>query len=249
MPASEAQIRANQINAQKSTGPKTPEGREASRGNAYKHGLTAKKLIPELEAAEIERRFIAFCEELQPSGEVGVALARQAAMMSVRTERCFEHENAMLTERVRLAEAEFVPPDGVDEVTVARLRAEAGKRALFDTSRDAILARKYEASAQRCFFRALKELRAVERAAKAAEEAKLDEQLGSFLPPEVTTMKDDLKAMTDEDFEKLYAQVSANIMVPPDKRVNLLDISSLGRRVDVPFSIGKPRRCAQKIRK
>ncbi len=44
MPTSEAKIAANRRNALKSTGPKTPEGKERSKANALKHGLTAKVL-------------------------------------------------------------------------------------------------------------------------------------------------------------------------------------------------------------
>jgi len=41
--ATDRQIAANRKNAQKSTGPKTPEGRAAVRLNGVKHGLTAKR--------------------------------------------------------------------------------------------------------------------------------------------------------------------------------------------------------------
>ena len=43
--ATEKQIAANRLNAQKSTGPKTPEGRAAVRLNGVKHGLTAETLV------------------------------------------------------------------------------------------------------------------------------------------------------------------------------------------------------------
>jgi hypothetical protein len=40
--ATPSQINANRTNAQKSTGPKTPEGKARSRRNGLQHGLTAK---------------------------------------------------------------------------------------------------------------------------------------------------------------------------------------------------------------
>ena len=39
------QLAANKRNAQKSTGPKTPEGRAAVRLNGVKHGLNAETLV------------------------------------------------------------------------------------------------------------------------------------------------------------------------------------------------------------
>ncbi len=41
----EAQIEANRANAQKSTGPRTPEGKEKAAQNALKHGLLAKQAV------------------------------------------------------------------------------------------------------------------------------------------------------------------------------------------------------------
>ena len=43
--ATQAQINANRKNAQKSTGPKTPEGRDAVRLNGLKHGLASEILV------------------------------------------------------------------------------------------------------------------------------------------------------------------------------------------------------------
>ena len=43
------QIEANRLNALKSTGPRTAEGKRRSRCNAVRHGLTAETLIAELE--------------------------------------------------------------------------------------------------------------------------------------------------------------------------------------------------------
>ncbi len=59
----------------------------------------------------------------------------------------------------------------LDFETIAIDRAEAGSRALFDASKSACLARRYEAEADRGFYKALKELRKVEAESAAREES------------------------------------------------------------------------------
>jgi hypothetical protein len=51
------QIEANRRNALQSTGPTTPEGKERSRRNALRHGLTAETVIAALEDAEDYQAF------------------------------------------------------------------------------------------------------------------------------------------------------------------------------------------------
>ncbi len=81
-----------------------------------------------------------------------------------------ERAKERLLERI---EAEIVELENhfetLDFETIALDRAEAGDRALFDPSREAILARRYESEASRKFFQALKQFRQAE--AEFAERA------------------------------------------------------------------------------
>jgi hypothetical protein len=232
MPASEAQIRANKANSAKSTGPKTTQGKLVSRANSYKHGLTGEgSVLPELEAAEVDRRAEALFNEYRPSGELGAALVHQAALMSVRMEMCAKHLNRTTTARVRQALAEYEVPEGISEAEFERLRQEVTDRELFDTSKEGILARKYAAAAERSFFRSLKELRQLTKEAKAVSEAETDQIMASILSGE----------SSDDVFEKMFTDAMKKNRRKPAGREELDDLADLKARVDVPISVGKRR--------
>ena len=299
MPISEAKLAANRRNALLSRGPTTPEGKERSRRNALKHGLTGSGVaLPTEDQDEISRRFIGLQNQMAPKTDAGELLLRRFAFLSVRIERCEKHDTSETSKRVRHAIAQFdderlaavealgarlyaepattsrrlqMTPEGIDwlldqwdilrsdllnddrncwtpnhrshfdallglnpggyrvarimalseamtgffhhldkadgeglegparadwakgeltrliDVEMARLeevrvkldpeaiaadRAEAVDRALFDPSKEAVLARKYEAATERAMYKALKEYRQVE--AEGAERASSD---------------------------------------------------------------------------
>jgi len=71
----EAQINANRLNAQKSTGPTSPEGKAASSLNALKSGIDAwSHIIPGEDPAELEALTAAFHNHYQPADPTQLAL-------------------------------------------------------------------------------------------------------------------------------------------------------------------------------
>ncbi len=88
MSCSPARLNANRLNALKSTGPKSPEGKAASRLNAFKHGMAGQGDLPGPgdDLALVARRSAALARELKATGEVGSLMARRAALLSVRME-------------------------------------------------------------------------------------------------------------------------------------------------------------------
>jgi len=313
MSCSPARIAANRANALASTGPRTAEGKERSRANALKHGLTGEGIaLPVEDAPVVARRFAEFQAQFGPETPMGAVLVQRVAMLSVRLDRSYRQESAAIAAKVLRAEADFdearraeadhllhwigatpatnhrrllATPEGVDRLvaewrelkrvaehpgearwdyanymkadhlcgrdssyvtefqalsfalkgehrflklgegegldegerrrsalrgiaglieakiaeleahretldlaSIAAERAGAAARALFDPSKEATLARKYEAAAERGIYRALQELREVE--AEAAEAAGPPgsvvepgpEPLGSFSP-------------------------------------------------------------------
>ena len=79
---------ANRRNAQKSTGPKTTEGKQRSRLNAVKHGMRAKTLIlPGEDPVALQARMEAWTNDLKPADEVERFLVQRAVQLSWQLER------------------------------------------------------------------------------------------------------------------------------------------------------------------
>ena len=65
------QFEANRLNAQKSTGPRTPAGKEASRFNALKHGIDARcTVIPGEMHEDLEALAVEYQDQLHPETPV-----------------------------------------------------------------------------------------------------------------------------------------------------------------------------------
>jgi hypothetical protein len=95
--ASAKQIAANRRNAQKSTGPKTPQGKLKSRCNALRHGLTAETVIDVFENVEDYQTFEqALLAHYAPVSIVARELTLRLASLLWRLRRATAIETGLL---------------------------------------------------------------------------------------------------------------------------------------------------------
>ena len=101
-PSNNARAEANRRNAQRSTGPKTVEGKEKSRRNSLKHGLTGEGVVLTVEDEEKLREDVeTWSEELQPRNDSERAMIKS---LVIARNRLFRGYSIELTMRERLSE-------------------------------------------------------------------------------------------------------------------------------------------------
>jgi hypothetical protein len=127
--ATTAQIEANRRNSQRSTGPKTAEGKARARLNALKHGMNAPTLFPVLpqeNPRELEERTQEYLSDIQPRNAIERDLVLQAARLAYQIERSERIETAHLANRVREATQN-------EEISARRLEQvrQLGRRLLY----------------------------------------------------------------------------------------------------------------------
>ena len=99
------QIRANRLNAQKSTGPVTQEGKEQSRRNALRHGLLACTIqpVPEIgeSADELANLAIACHQDFDPKTAIEKILVGQLINLTWRLQRAQQIEAQTFEKRFK----------------------------------------------------------------------------------------------------------------------------------------------------
>lgn len=91
------QLHANRLNALKSTGPRTEEGKLKSRLNAVRHGLTAETVIAALEDAEDYKAFEQkIAADYSPTTAIGQELVARLASVLWRLRRSTRIEYGLL---------------------------------------------------------------------------------------------------------------------------------------------------------
>ncbi len=151
--ATEKQIAANRRNAQKSTGPKSAEGKAASRFNALNHGLRAAQLALPHESNEEVQAFVgAIIEAITPRDAVEAELACEIATLSWKLRRAERYEHAVLSKRMHALADGLVGQD--EEETLWNYEIAA-----FDDDQNGLRRRRYINTLRNSLSRARKELR------------------------------------------------------------------------------------------
>jgi hypothetical protein len=93
------QIEANQRNAARSTGPCTPLGKEQSRRNALKHGLSGAGIVlPEDETEAVAERLEQWHSSLRPWNAYEEWVVEEIVVASIQIDRCQAQESLLRTE-------------------------------------------------------------------------------------------------------------------------------------------------------
>jgi hypothetical protein len=94
--SSQAQVAANQANAQLSSGPKTPEGKAKSSRNALKTGLTGHTvLLPTDDAERYEAHLLSYADRFDPQTDRETELVQSLADCRWRVGRIYGLETAL----------------------------------------------------------------------------------------------------------------------------------------------------------
>jgi hypothetical protein len=111
--ATEAQIAANRLNAQKSTGPRTVEGKAKISRSAFHHGMTAaSQVLFDESEAEFEEFHAGLSLDLEPVGTAECALVERIAILAWRLRRASRAEAALVNaEAERRKERAAAEPD------------------------------------------------------------------------------------------------------------------------------------------
>lgn len=146
--ATEKQIQANRLNAERSTGPVTPEGKATVGRNAITHGLRANKfeVLPNEDQAEYQDRLNAWILHYNPTTPVEEELVLRAVNITWKLDRADRFENAQLSRM--MADAE----DAIMDASKEELD-ESDNLASFDESNKGERLRRYQLSLHRELIR------------------------------------------------------------------------------------------------
>ena len=166
--ASPMQMAANRRNAQRSTGPRTEEGKKAIRLNAVKHGMTAEIIVLGHESS-IDYHEIrgALISDYAPATSRELMLVDQIAAGYWRTIRARRFETTLFDEQIRekkrQCRKDLAPNAGHDDGVAVAVLQEIEPRQLENYFR-------YDGTISRDYYRAINTLEKVQAARRREED-------------------------------------------------------------------------------
>lgn len=116
MPVSAAKAAANRLNAQKSTGPRTAEGKAAASRNAVTHGIFCKDLlVGDEDPAKLEAFQHGVCQRMKPRDAVEAQVVEQYLHCAWRLKRLRRTELWLYQDKVQVLKQQMGPQAGTDQ--------------------------------------------------------------------------------------------------------------------------------------
>ncbi len=219
--ATALQLAANRRNAQRSTGPRTPEGKSAVRLNAAKHGMTAKVIVmPHESAVDYHEIRTALIDSYAPASSEELMLVDQIAAGYWRTIRARRFETAMFDNQLRthkrVAGKDQAPDPARDDEGCAVILQVESPESLKNYFR-------YDGTISRDYYRAINALQRAQ-AARRREEDRQERK--------ARQQERDLDRIVNHPDPDTVAEISPE---PPEPR-DLSHISPLSPRKPVVFT-------------
>ncbi len=174
------QIAANRANARRSTGPRTPEGKQRSSLNALKHGILAMRAVNrKLDGEEQFERYRLhrdnYFECLRPEDQVQADLVELIAANRWRMAKLLEFEDAEawrpLDRLVARVTSRCDEPETQEELEFETLSEAGLDHTMLPDEYDSARILRYRASLNSEYFRAMAELRRLKKDSAAAANA------------------------------------------------------------------------------
>ncbi len=164
------QLESNRANAQRSTGPRTPDGKKRSSLNATRHGLTGQVVVlPQEDMQAYQTHCQEFFAEWLPQGPTERHLIQTLADSQWRLHRALARDRAMFA----MGHEQFG-----DQVHTAHPQVHAlFTSAVVEIERGKELDRlsRYASRIQRDYHRTLKEIQSLQQQRKAKEQVQLEQ--------------------------------------------------------------------------
>jgi hypothetical protein len=171
------------INGAKSRGPSTPEGRAKSSRNSLRHGLSAKSIVlPNEDSGEYEQLLDAHIDQFHPRTDVEMELVEAMAVARWRLRRIRTIETNLFTTELDRYQEDL---ESEPEYKTADDRLAYVFKKLADNSQSLAMLVRYEATLNRSYDRAFKQLQMLQR----QNEPKPDPALALVIPAAPSTSR------------------------------------------------------------